>query len=104
MRESGRVAVSSAPAKIILFGEHGVNRQQPALSTAVDLRTYCRVTARVDGRYGFSTDKRSEEGEVEQLRIFKASVDELRAAKALDAIREVALDFFAPARYVLGHL
>ena len=42
---------TSAPAKIILFGEHGVNRQQPALATAADLRTYCRVQPRGDAAY-----------------------------------------------------
>ena len=57
-----QTAVSSAPAKIILFGEHGVNRQQPALATAVDLRTYCRVTRRYDERYSLRTAKHNEQG------------------------------------------
>jgi mevalonate kinase len=33
-----------APAKVILFGEHAVNRGQTAIAAAVDLRTECRLT------------------------------------------------------------
>ena len=98
------VAISSAPAKIILFGEHGVNRQQPALATAVDLRTYCHVTSRADGHYQLQASEEHEAGDVIDVRAFKTQVDDLRAAQALDAIREVARDFFAPARYVLGQI
>ena len=96
--------VTSAPAKIILFGEHGVNRQQPALATAVDLRTYCRVARRDDGRYSLTAGARREEGDLARLAAFKAAIDGLRAATALDAIREQARDFFAPGRYVLAHV
>jgi mevalonate kinase len=96
--------VTSAPAKIILFGEHGVNRQQPALATAVDLRTFCRVSARRDRGYSLRTGEHCEEGDGERLRRFKAEIDELRAATALDQIREKARDFFAPARYVLAQV
>jgi mevalonate kinase len=99
-----KINVASAPAKIILFGEHGVNRQQPALATAVDLRTYCRVRLRNDAAYCLCMGDRSEQGELAQVLSFKKKIDELRAAQALDAIREAARDFFAPARYVLGHL
>jgi mevalonate kinase len=98
------VTVSSAPAKIILFGEHGVNRQQPALATAVDLRTYCCVTLRNDGDYRLHTGSHSEQGELGQVRAFAQMIDGLRESQALDLIREQARDFFAPARYVLGHL
>lgn len=96
--------VSSAPAKIILFGEHGVNRQQPALATAVDLRTYCRVTPRSDDGYSLCTSIHQEQGELAQVRAFKKRIDELRDAKALDQIRKEARDFFAPTRYVFGYL
>jgi mevalonate kinase len=99
-----KVATSSAPAKIILFGEHGVNRQQPALATAVDLRTYCRVNLRDDGIYSLWTGDQCEEGRVEEIARFKMQIDELRITQQLDAIREQARDFFAPVRYVLGHL
>lgn len=104
MVEAVNRTVSSAPAKIILFGEHGVNRQQPALATAVDLRTYCRVTLRDDGRFNLQTGRHQDQNDAGQVRVFKQKVDEMRATKALDEIRELARDFFAPARYVLGHL
>jgi mevalonate kinase len=96
--------VTSAPAKAILFGEHGVNRQQPALATAVDLRTYCRVRLRNDGGYSLAAAERREVGELGKIAAFKQTIDELRARQALDSIREAARDFFAPARYVLGTL
>lgn len=99
-----KCATASAPAKVILFGEHGVNRQQPALATAVDLRTYCHVTLRDDGEYCLHVGEKQEQGAVTQLQVFKKHIDELRAAQALDSIREEARDFFAPVRYVLGHL
>jgi mevalonate kinase len=98
------MATSSAPGKIILFGEHGVNRQQPALATAVDLRTYCRVTLRADGCYSLRAGEHHEQAKIAQALAFKQQIDMLRASQALDAIREAARDFFAPARYVLTHL
>src|SRR5688572_9994411 len=96
--------VTSAPAKIILFGEHGVNRQQPALATAVDLRTFCQVTLRDDSNYTLRTGLHHEQGDLAQIDAFKGEIDDLRTANALDQIREYARDFFAPARYVLGYL
>jgi mevalonate kinase len=96
--------VTSAPAKIILAGDHGVNRQQPALATAVDMRTFCRVRPREDQTYSFQTGDRHEECSRERLFAFKAEVDALREAKALDDIRERARDFFAPTRYVLAYV
>lgn len=96
--------ITSSPAKIILFGEHGVNRQQPALSTAVDLRLFCRTTRRSDDGYTFRSGERYETGDRDRLLAYKADIDLLREEKALDDIRERARDFFAPTRYVLAHL
>ncbi|NJN82354.1 MAG: mevalonate kinase [Caldilineaceae bacterium] len=96
--------VTSSPAKVILFGEHGVNRQQPALATAVDLRTECRVSLRGAGGYSFLSGNLREEGDVASLRTFRTEIDGLRAGEEFDAIREAARDFFAPARYVLAHV
>jgi mevalonate kinase len=115
--------VTSAPAKIILFGEHGVNRQQPALATAVDLRLFCRVKLRADDRYLFRSGSREEATDRAGLLAFKAKIDALRevvppagppsvpprggeerGAEALDEIRRQAQDFFAPTRYVLAHV
>ena len=99
------VAVASSPGKVILFGEHGVHRHQPNITTAVDLRTWSRVSTRSDTGYSFRSGERYEEGTRDQLLNFKQQVDALREKRALDEI--VALirsDFYAPARYVMGHL
>jgi mevalonate kinase len=96
--------VTSSPAKIILCGDHGVNRQQPALATAVNLRTFCCVSARPDPDYSFRSGQHYEDCSRERLLAFKAEVDALRQAEALDEIRERARDFFAPTRYVLAHV
>ncbi len=96
--------VTSAPAKIILCGDHGVNRQQPALSTTADMRTFCRVTTRSEQDYRFRSGRHEAQYSREQLLAFKAEVDALREANELDEIRERARDFFAPTRYVLTYV
>lgn len=99
-----RVVYTSAPGKIILFGEHGVNRGQAAIAAAVDRRVYCRIA--LDSRQGYlliSGDKR-EEQPCSFLGKFKGEIDGLRAEEDYDGIRERARDFFAPARYVLADL
>jgi mevalonate kinase len=97
-------AIASSPGKIILFGEHGVNRQQPALSTAVNIRLYCRVNTRMDETYSFRSGEYQETGSRDELVDFKRMIDALRASQALNEIRETARDFFAPPRYVLAHV
>lgn len=100
-----RRAVASAPAKAILLGEHAVNREQPALATALDLRARCLAYARGDGRYSFRSDARTESGGLAEVRAFRAEVDRARGDGDVAGIRELAeRDFFAPARYVLGQL
>lgn len=100
-----RTVVASAPGKVILLGEHGVNRGRPALATAVGLRAWCRVRARADGRYTFASGDRRETVSREQLVRFKSNVEAWRAADRPDLLREAtAGDFFAPARYGLAHL
>ncbi|NOZ72227.1 MAG: hypothetical protein GXP38_09995 [Chloroflexi bacterium] len=96
--------VTSSPAKIILCGDHGVNRQQPALSTAVSMRTMCRVSTRSDSDFSFRSGDRFETCSRQHLSTFKTHVDTLRQENRLDAIREVARDFFAPTRYVLSFI
>jgi mevalonate kinase len=39
-----RPIITRAPAKVILFGEHAVNRGQPALATSVGLYVTCRLS------------------------------------------------------------
>jgi mevalonate kinase len=96
--------VTSAPAKVIFFGEHGVNRQQPALATAVDLRLYCHITTQADDHYHFRSGDRQESYSRADLLADKTAIDELRLTQNYDAIRERARAFFAPTRYVLAHV
>lgn len=95
---------ASAPGKIILFGEHAVNRGKAAIAAAVDRRVYCRIE--LDSRQGYllvSGDK-MEEQPCYYLGKFKEEIDGLRLREDYDGIRERARDFFAPARYVLARL
>jgi mevalonate kinase len=96
--------IASAPAKVILFGEHGVNRQQPALATAVDLRLTCRVTTRPDDRYLFRSGDLEKSSDRDSLLAAKREIDTLREAQAFEQIRQRARDYFAPTGYVLAHL
>jgi mevalonate kinase len=82
--------VTSAPAKVIFFGEHGVNRQQPALATAVDLRLYCHVTPQADDHYHFRSGDRQESYRRADLLADKTVIDELRLTQNYDAIRNGA--------------
>lgn len=96
--------ITSAPAKVILFGEHGVNRQQPALATAIDLRLRCCVQTRTDDHYYFWAGERRAVLDQTELLTYKAYIDQLRQQQALDEIRQQARDFFAPTRYVLAQV
>lgn len=99
------VAVASSPGKVILFGEHGVHRQQPNITTTVNMHTFCMVTTRADDGYSFRSGTRHDAGNRDDLLRFKAHVDGLREAKALDEIVSlIRHDFYAPARYVMSHL
>lgn len=102
-RNAVATVATSAPAKVILFGEHGVNRQQPALAAAVEPRVHCEAVARTDDGYAFRSGDRIETGGRDGLLRFKAEVDGLREAGDLDTLHEkTGRDFFAPARYVLA--
>ncbi|WP_048149374.1 mevalonate kinase [Palaeococcus ferrophilus] len=47
---SVKKVLASAPAKIILFGEHSVVYGKPAIAAAIDLRTYVRAEFNDSGR------------------------------------------------------
>lgn len=99
------VAVASAPGKIILFGEHGVNRGQPAIAGAIDRRVLCRATTRSDAIVTFSFEDRAQVDSRNQIVAFRRQIDSFRAKSDLDQLCQASrTNFFAPARYVLGHL
>jgi mevalonate kinase len=82
-----------------------VHRGVPNINTAVDMRTYCRVSARPDDRYTLRSAAHDEQGNYGELLAFKAQVDALRGAKNIDAIVDlIRRDFYAPGRYVLSHI
>ncbi len=95
-------ASASAPAKVILFGEHSVNRGQSALAASVGVHVRCSVTP----AEGFSFISGSHEGAATRQDILdlRARVDDWRARQQFDAIRDLAqADFFAPAKYILAY-
>lgn len=98
------IIVTSAPAKIILFGEHGVNRQQPALATAIDLRLTCRVSTRNNDHYQLRSGQLEQGFDLTGLLRYKAEIDALRQSQNFDKIRQQARDYFAPTKYVLAHV
>ncbi len=93
---------TSAPAKIILFGEHAVNRQQMALATALDVRTRCTFTPRQNGQVTFRSAQNVAATTCAELLKLARELDALYAAGDRAAILTHAQDFFAPAKYVYG--
>jgi len=93
-------SVASAPAKVVLLGEHAVNRGGRALATALGVRVRCAVRLRGDGRVRLAAPGHEAQASVDELRAFAAELDAAR--DALAPLGEH--DFLAPARYVLPAL
>lgn len=100
---SERQWAASAPAKVILFGEHAVNRAQVAVATAVDRRAVCTVTLRDDDRFVLRAANQEYATTRAELAALRRTVDQARARDDADAIQRLAQStFFAPACYVLA--
>lgn len=98
-------AVADAPAKVILLGEHAVNRGGRALVTAVDIRVRVRVRVRKDDIYRLTAGEHHAELDAGELAAFARVVDAARAAEDREALAALgAGDFLNPARYVLAKL
>ncbi len=96
---------TSGPGKIILFGEHAVNRRQPALVTAFNRRVHCRATVRNDDQFSFRFGVEFALASRTQSLAFKIEIDGPRAAEKIDELRALTHgDFSAPVRYVLAHV
>ena len=104
-RASRAAAVASAPAKVILLGEHGVNRDQPALAAAVGARATCRAELLDEPRYRIVSSIGCREAAVTELDALVAEVEELSARLDHDGICKLAdADRLAPVAFALGLL
>lgn len=94
---------ATVPGKVILSGEHSINRGQSALSTGIGLYCHCRVTPKKGGEFRFRSGKRLQTVSREGIASLGRQVAAYQAQEDYNAIRRLASeDYFAPAKYVLA--
>lgn len=102
MSPSGTIR-ATAPGKVILSGEHSINRGQSALSTGIGLYVRCRVSPRKGGEFYFRSGKEFQAVSRETITWMDRQVASYQAREDYNSIRRLASqDYFAPAKYVLA--
>ncbi len=92
-----------APGKVILFGEHAINRGQPALAAAIRLYARCTLTRGAQEHYLFRSGTQTQSTTRLEIAELAQQVEAWRAAEDYTAIRHlVSADYFAPAKYILA--
>lgn len=98
-----RSITATAPGKVILFGEHAINRGQPALAASVGIFARCRVTSGEAPGYRLRSGSHEQLVDRTALTTLASEVDASLAAGEYDVVRRLASsDYFAPACYILA--
>jgi mevalonate kinase len=96
-------AQAQAPGKVILFGEHAINRGQPAIAASVGLYAFCTIEDAPD--FTFSAGQHRQATSWEQILELTGEIDRMRTAQAFDEICNLARDdYFAPQKFILGKI
>ncbi len=92
-----------APGKVILIGEHAINRGQAAFAAGVGLYARCRITVTAKAGFRFRGGGHGGEATGEEIAALAAQVEAWRVAEDTDAVRRLAAgDYFAPSKFALA--
>jgi len=96
---------SRSPGKVVLLGEHAVNRGQLAVAVSVGLHTTCQVADSPDGNCTISSAGRRADYPAADLIEFADRIDTALATREFTLIADAtARDFFASSKYIVGRL
>ena len=98
----GLTAVASAPAKIILFGEHFVVFGEPAIVLAIDKRAYAQAEMRKDKRVHIKSVNLELSGFFEKEKFKAEKGSKKKAQKELTPVRLAAQKILDQAKHDFG--